>query len=79
VSEPVHVIEISDPPTGFTWKFARVGQELADTPEGKNLIQRMENQDIYVEILEGGGYEFLTQPFIPKDAQIRRTFKPKAT
>lgn len=69
------MLQIPDPPEGETWKYARVGQAVADTPEGKVLIKRMEDQGITVEILQGGGYDMMTMPQVPPDAKVRSLFK----
>lgn len=69
------LLDIPQPPEGQEWKYARVGQKVAESPEGKVLIKRMEDQGILVEILQGGGYEMLTQPQVPPDAKVRSLFK----
>lgn len=69
------LLDIPEPPEGESWKYALIGQAVADTPEGKVLIKRLEDQDVYVEVLQGGGYTLQTQPQIPADARIRMNFK----
>lgn len=66
-------LPLPDPPEGHTWKYALVGEALADSPQGRDLISRLEKDydGIVVEVLIGGGMTLQTQPQCPREAQLR--------
>jgi len=65
-------IELPDPPEGEgSWKYALIGETLAESPEGKELIERMESQDIIVEVLIDGGNVLHTMVQVPREVQLR--------
>jgi len=69
-------LPLPDPPEGEgPWKYALVGQALAESIEGKELIERMEKQGILVEVLTGGGYSMQTMVQVPQKARFR-AFRP---
>jgi hypothetical protein len=71
-------LEIPVPPEGEgPWKYALVGQTLADTSDGKDLIERLQTEGVLVEVLIGGDYAAQFQPQVPREAQLR-AFQPDA-
>lgn len=71
---PVPKLPIPDPPEGHEWKYALLGETLAVSHEGKDLVTRLEAAGIVVEILKGGGYQAQYQPELPRQAQLRAFF-----
>ena len=64
-------LPLPDPPEGHEWKYALMGEKLADSAQGKDLIARLEDTGVIVEVLIGGGDTLQTQPQVPKEAQLR--------
>lgn len=55
------------------WGYALMGQALYDSPQGKDLVKRLEseNEGILIEVLKGGGQTLQTQPHAPREAKLR--------
>ena len=55
------------------WGYALMGQALYDSPQGKDLVKRLEDEHegVIIEVLKGGGMTLQTQPEAPREARLR--------